>query len=251
MSGSLTFESEASKSLGRRSKVLFRPPTRFCPAFEKATVSESPDDEGRSTDVPTGFDASLSFFEAAGMNTVLNLLPLSNDTTVTGPAPFPFLPFFFLPSSSPQPLKSGAGKESSTKSPPGASPVGIPGSCFAVSIGFGPAGLSGALSCGLGPTKSGGDSSDSFPFSLPVLTHAAPSSAVLPCQLSKLIFKASAVLRLNVSDSVHFFAMVSTALKTQSTIPLMKSAAHLNFPQIQSHALPKYGPTTSQFSISQ
>ena len=28
------------------------------------------------------------------MNTVLNLFPLSNDTTVTGPAPFPFLPPF-------------------------------------------------------------------------------------------------------------------------------------------------------------
>lgn len=45
-----------------------------------------------STDAPTGFDASLSFFEAAGMNTVLNRLPLSSETTVTGPAPFPFLP---------------------------------------------------------------------------------------------------------------------------------------------------------------
>lgn len=61
------------------------------------------------------------------MNTVLNLFPLSNDTTVTGPAPFPFLPFFFLPSSSPQPLKSGAGKESSTKSPPGGVARGHPG----------------------------------------------------------------------------------------------------------------------------
>ena len=39
-----------------------------------------------STEAPTG----LSFF-AAGMNTVLNLLPLSSDTTVTGPGPFPFL----------------------------------------------------------------------------------------------------------------------------------------------------------------
>lgn len=42
-----------------------------------------------STEAPTG----LSFF-AAGMNTVLNLLPLSSDTTVTGPGPFPFLPPF-------------------------------------------------------------------------------------------------------------------------------------------------------------
>ena len=96
MSGSLTFESEASKSLGRRSKVLFRPPTRFCPAFEKATVSESPDDEGRSTDVPTGFDASLSFFEAAGMNTVLNLAPAVQRYDRDGSGALPFLALLFL-----------------------------------------------------------------------------------------------------------------------------------------------------------
>ena len=125
--------------------------------------------------------------------------------------------------------------------------MGIPGSCFAVSIGFGPAGLSGALSSGLGPTISAFSAgiSRSPPFFCRAAGSFCPPSKPQFNAVS-LFFSAFSMLMKSRASETHLAASPIHLMN-----PLILFTAHWNFPQIHSHILLKYGPTTDQFSVSQ